>query len=100
MSTNFYSGLSGKFAFNIGGESRPGSIETEHLTRMAAEINVSPKYVMKIGAEMTDAIITQATKVRDKLASEAELGTEQTLLTRLNQHVIRQAKKHKKRWKL
>lgn len=100
MSTNFYSGLSGKFAFNIGGESRPGSIETEHLTRMAAEINVNPKYVMKIGAEVADAINEQAAKVCDTLAAEAAPGTEQTLLTRLNQHVIRQTKKHVKRWSL
>ncbi len=100
MSTNFYSFLSGKFAFNIGGESVPGAIETENLALMAAQIGVNPRYVTKIGAEVADATITQATYVRDKLAGLAAPGTEQTLLTKLNQHVIRQTKKHKKRWKL
>lgn len=99
MSTNFYSGLSGKFAFKIGGESLPGAIKTEHLTLMAADISVNSKYLMKIGADVAEAVIAQATKVRDKLASEATLGTDQTLLTRLNQHVIRETKKHKKRWR-
>lgn len=100
MATNFYSFLSKKFAFSIGGESLPGAIETENLTLMAAQIGVNPKYMMQIGAEVADATITQATYVRDKLANEAAPGTEQTLLMQLNQHVIRQTKKHKKRWKL
>ena len=99
MATNFYSSLSRKFAFSIGGESLPGAIETENLTLMASQIGVNAMYMMKIGAEVADATITQATYVRDKLAGEAAHGTEQTLLMQLNQHVIRQTKKYKKRWK-
>ena len=100
MATNFYSGLSPKFAFQIGGESRPSAIHTTNLLLMAAEIGVNAKYAMKIGVDVADAIIAEATVVRDQLANVAAYGTEQTLLTRLNQHVVRQTKKLKKRWAL
>jgi serine/threonine-protein kinase HipA len=98
MSTNFYSGLARNFALKIGGESRPGDIEVEHLIKMAAEIGMNPKYVMKIGADVADTTIDHATKVRDNLLSEVA-PDKQALLMQLNQHVINQTKKYKKRWK-
>ncbi|MCL2658817.1 MAG: type II toxin-antitoxin system HipA family toxin [Betaproteobacteria bacterium] len=54
--TTAYPRLSGKFAFKVGGESRPGWIMDRHWGRFAEEIEAKPQFVNKIRLDTVERI--------------------------------------------
>lgn len=54
--TTAYPRLSGKFAFKVGGENRPGWIMDRHWERFAEEIEAKPQFVNKIRLDMVERI--------------------------------------------
>ncbi len=100
LSTSFYAGLSHKFAFKIGGENIPGIIEISHLEAMAKELAFKPNYVLKIANTVAENLLKQIDNVTESLAQIVSIDTEQTLLERLNQHIISNTKKLQTRWKI
>lgn len=98
LSTSLYAGLSAKFAFKIGGENIPGNITTEHLQAMAKALNFKPSYVLGIASSVAQRLLQQTENTTQHLARIASAGTEQTLLERLNQHVIGNTSKLQTRW--
>jgi serine/threonine-protein kinase HipA len=69
MCTGVYEGLNKKFAMKIGKENRSQWIQPRHWERMAGEIGIGAKFVLKTLNEMTDRVRKAAevagTKKRD-----------------------------------
>lgn len=97
LSTSMYPGLSRKFAFKIGGENLPAEIRSNQVTEMAKELNFKPKYVMKIAETIADDILINIDDITAKLMPVANLGSDRTLLERLNAHIKRNTIKFQKR---
>jgi serine/threonine-protein kinase HipA len=60
MSTAVYEGLVDRMAMKIGGESRPGWIQTKHWERFAGSVNIKGGFVLKTFGEMQKSIVSQA----------------------------------------
>lgn len=56
MCTRLYAGLSGEFAFSIGGENRPGEIARRHVVAMAETLGMQPRFVLGQAAELAQRI--------------------------------------------
>lgn len=97
LSTSMYPGLSRKFAFKIGGENLPAEIRSNQVTEMAKELNFKQKYVMKIAETIADDILINIDDITAKLMPVANLGSDRTLLERLNAHIKRNTIKFQKR---
>lgn len=93
LSTSLYAGLSGKFAFQLGGENQPGKISAACIERMCAELNVKPKYVLQLADEVAAGIAAHTDDVAHELAQIVAPGSEQTMLERLSQHTLTGTKK-------
>jgi serine/threonine-protein kinase HipA len=52
MCTRLYPGLSQEFAFDLGGEVRPGSMTREHVETMARQLGMQPRFVLGLAAEL------------------------------------------------
>lgn len=52
MCTRIYPGLSDEFAFNLGGETRPGQFGGEHLEALAAQLGMGARYVRGMAGEL------------------------------------------------
>lgn len=98
MSTNLYSGLARRFALKIGGENRPGQIRREQLDTCANELGLQPRYFRQQGHDLAEAMPEAVGRVIHRLSSIARPGSESTLLERLSQHIVSQAKRSKERW--
>lgn len=97
LSTSIYPGLSRKFAFKIGGENLPAEIRLHQVTEMAKELNFKPSYVMNIAKTIADDILINIDDITAKLMPVANLGSDRTLLERLNAHIKRNTIKFQKR---
>src|SRR5450830_60554 len=97
LSTTLYSGLSRKFAFNIGGESKPSNIHKDQIIAMSELLGFKPKYVLKIAEEISNDLLTLLNVVSDDINVIASLGTEKTMVERLNQHSSSNTKSFQKR---
>ena len=65
MCTRLYPGLSPEFAFDIGGELRPGQMGAEHLALLARQLEMQPRFLAQQGREMAERVLTaieQATR--------------------------------------
>jgi serine/threonine-protein kinase HipA len=98
MCTALYSGLSRRFAFRIGGESRPGRIRIEHLRAMAGELGFRPNYVIDTGLALARRLPDALESVADGLRPVTTSGTEQVLLDRLRQKILGNCRKLAGRW--
>jgi serine/threonine-protein kinase HipA len=60
MCTRIYPGLSGDFAFQIGGEARPGSISRTHVEALAREIKMRPAFVLGVARQVGEQVLEAA----------------------------------------
>ena len=97
LSTSLYSGLSRKFAFNIGGESKPSNINKDQIIAMAKLLGFKPQYVLKIAEEISNSLLEVLDSVSDEISTMASVGTEKTMVERLNQHISGNTKSFQKR---
>ncbi|MFC4278475.1 type II toxin-antitoxin system HipA family toxin [Achromobacter aloeverae] len=56
MATRVYSGLGPNFAFSVGGEFEPGKIGPQQLAAMAAQLKISPKYLVAVSQDMAGKV--------------------------------------------
>jgi serine/threonine-protein kinase HipA len=98
LCTSIYSGLSRKFAFKIGGENIPGDINRDQITQMAGEMNFKAAYVFSIANEIAGGILRQIDGITSRLTNIANIGSEKTLLSRLNRYITQNTQKLQKRW--
>lgn len=97
LSTSLYPGLSRKFAFNIGGESKPSNIYKDQIIAMSELLGFKPKYVLKIAEEISNDLLTLLDVVSDEINVIASPGTEKTMVERLNQHISSNTKSFQER---
>ena len=92
LSTSIYAGLSRRFAFSIGGESTPSSIQKEHIVNMAKQLGFKPQYVLRIAEEMANSLGEKLDETTHAVNVMAATGTEKTMVERLNHHIARTTK--------
>ena len=97
LSTSLYPGLSRKFAFSIGGESKPSNINKDQIIAMAKLLGFKPQYVLKIAEEISNNLLEVLNTVSDEISTIASVGTEKTMVERLNQHISSHTKNFQKR---
>ncbi len=97
LCTSIYPNLSRKFAFNIGGESKPSNINQDQIIAMSKLLGFKPKYVLKIAEEMSNNLLDVLNIVSDEINAMASVGSEKTMVERLNQHVVSNTKSFQKR---
>ena len=97
LSTSLYPSLSRKFAFNIGGESKPSNINKDQIIAMAKLLGFKPQYVLKIAEEISNSLLEVLNIVSDEISTIASAGTEKTMVERLNQHISSHTKNFQKR---
>jgi serine/threonine-protein kinase HipA len=97
LSTSLYPGLSRKFAFNIGGESQPSNIYQAQIIAMSKLLGFKPKYVLKIAEDVSNNFLDALNTVSDEINVMASVGTEKTMVDRLNQHITSNTKSFQKR---
>lgn len=97
ISTSIYSGLSRKFAFNIGGESKPSNIHRDHIISMADSLGFKAKYVLKVAEEISNDLLAKLDSVVEKMDAVASAGTEKTMVERLTLHIASNTKSFQKR---
>lgn len=97
ISTALYPGLSRKFAFQIGGESDPSNINKDHVIRMAESLGFKSSYVLKIAEEISEQLLLSLNKVSEGLDAVTSVGTEKTMVERLNQHMASKTRSFQKR---
>ena len=97
LSTSLYPGLSRKFAFKIGGESQASKINQAHIITMSKLLGFKPKYVLKIAEDVSNNLLNVLNTVSDEINKTASLGTEKTMVERLNQHIASNTKSFQKR---
>jgi serine/threonine-protein kinase HipA len=92
LCTRLYPGLSPAFAFALGNETRPGAITKVHVTMMANQLRVHPKFVLKQAQELADKIpaaISHAVNGVSPLLTDSA----KTLADRLQRFVITTTKR-------
>lgn len=97
LSTSIYSGLSRTFAFNIGGESKPSNINKGQIIAMSELLGFKPKYVLQIAEEISNNLLEVLNPISDEINAMASVGTEKTMVERLNQHLASNTKSFQKR---
>lgn len=98
LSTSLYTGLSRKFAFKIGGESKPSSLNQEQIIAMSELLGFKPQYVLKIAEDISNKLLDSLNIVSDEINTIASVGTEKTMVERLNQHIASNTKSFQKRF--
>lgn len=80
MCTRVYPGLASKFAFEIAGETEPGKITGSHVLKLADELGVAPRYMMKlaldIAARLPAATSTVVEQLRPMLSPQEKVLAE------------------------
>lgn len=74
MCTRLYPGLSGEFAFAIGGETRPGSVTREHVAVMARQLGMQPRFVLAQAADLAKKLPEALTLAIDTVAPSLPPG--------------------------
>lgn len=97
LCTSLYSGLSRKFAFNFGGETKPANIHKDQIISMANSLGFKAKYVLKVAEEVSIDLLTKLESVSEEINAMASVGTEKTMVERLSQHIESNTKSFQKR---
>ncbi|AKR42703.1 type II toxin-antitoxin system HipA family toxin [Methylophilus sp. TWE2] len=97
LSTSIYTGLSRRFAFSIGGESTPSSIEKEHIVNMARQLGFKPQYVLKIAEQIANSLADKLDETTHEISHMAAAGSEKTMVEHLNHHIARTTKSFRTR---
>jgi serine/threonine-protein kinase HipA len=56
MCTRIYPGLSGEFAFSIGGQVLPGQLGSVHILALAKDLKLSPAFVRRAAQTLADRL--------------------------------------------
>jgi serine/threonine-protein kinase HipA len=99
MCTRIYPGLSQNFAFNIGGTTIPGEMEQRHISAMAEQLNMRPKYVLGIGQKIAKQLPLALASAAASMQDALQPG-DVTMAKRLNFYVVKTAKQASKRMQL
>lgn len=97
LSTSLYPGLSRRFAFNIGGESKPSNINKDQVIAMSESLGFKSKYVLGIAEEISNSILEALNAESEEINKVASVGTEKTMVERLNQHITSNTKSFQNR---
>lgn len=97
LCTSLYTGLSRKFAFNIGGEVKPANIHKDQIITMANSLGFKAKYVLKVAEEISIDLLNKLESVAEEIDAMASVGTEKTMVERLSQHIASNTKSFQKR---
>jgi serine/threonine-protein kinase HipA len=97
LSTSIYPNLSRKFAFEISGENSPANINKAQIITMSELLGFKPKYVLKVAEEISNDLLAKLDAISDEINSMASIGTEKTMVERLNQHIASNTKSFQKR---
>ncbi len=92
MCTRLYPGLSGEFAFAIGGENRPGRVNREHVAAMALQLGMRPQFVLKQGVDLARKMPTAVERAMEAVAPGLPHGAKD-LGERLKRFVVSTTKK-------
>jgi serine/threonine-protein kinase HipA len=87
LSTSIYSGLSRTFAFMIGGENKPSQIKQAQIITMSELLRFKPNYVLKIAENISNNLLATLDSTVEEINLVASIGSEQTMLERLHQHI-------------
>lgn len=97
LSTSLYSGLSRTFAFNIGGESKPSNINQDQVIAMAESLGFKAKYVLNIAEDVSNNLLAALDTTSEEINTVASVGTEKTMVERLNLHITSNTKHFQRR---
>jgi len=87
--TTAYPRLSGKFAFKVGGENRPGWIMDRHWDRFAEEIDAKPQFVRKIRLDIGERIERTLPRVAHALREKVRHADGLSMIDRVEAEVRR-----------
>lgn len=87
LCTSVYSGLSRTFAFNLGGENRPSNMNRDQIVAMSNSLGFKSKYVLNIAEEVSNNLLAVLNIIAEEIYAVAAIGTEQTMVERLTQHI-------------
>jgi serine/threonine-protein kinase HipA len=96
MCTRIYPGLSGEFAFAIGGETRPGSVTQAHVRQMAAELGMGAAFTLATAKDIADKIPAALEGAAAALAPALPHGAK-TLVERVQKLVLKTTRQTAKR---
>jgi serine/threonine-protein kinase HipA len=88
MCTRIYPGLSGEFAFAIGGETRPGAVTQAHVRQMAAELGMGAAFALATAKDVAEKIPGALQGAADALAPALPHGAK-TLVERVQKLVLK-----------
>ena len=96
MCTRLYPGLGQNFAFNIGGTTRPGEVERQHIVALAQALNMRPAFVLRMGHELAQqlpGVLRQCAQSLQPLLKPAEAVLTQRLVNYVNKTTRQAAKR-------
>ncbi|WP_411884674.1 type II toxin-antitoxin system HipA family toxin [Polaromonas sp. YR568] len=96
MCTRIYPGLSGDFAFAIGGETRPGAVAQAHVRQMAAELGMGAAFALATAKDVAERIPGALQGAADALAPALPHGAK-TLVERVQKLVLKTTRQTAKR---
>lgn len=97
LSTSIYSGLSRKFAFNIGGENKPSNIHQDQVTKMVKSLGFKSEYVLSLAEKLSLNLIDALNSVSEEMSAIAPTGTEKSMIERLHQYILSNTQKSQQR---
>ncbi|HAF01731.1 MAG TPA: type II toxin-antitoxin system HipA family toxin, partial [Methylophilaceae bacterium] len=83
--------------FNIGGENKPSNINQDQVIAMSESLRFKPKYVLSIAEEVSNHLLATLDATSEEINTVASVGTEKTMVERLNQHISSNTKHFQKR---
>ncbi len=93
MCTRLYPGLSQEFAFAIGGEFRPGTMNAEHLTALAGSLGMQPQFLSHQAAELARRLPAALEQAIAEIRPTLTTAPQRELAARLRLFVLSTTKK-------
>jgi serine/threonine-protein kinase HipA len=70
MCTRAYRSLSREFAFSIGGEVVPGTMDTEHLRGMAEQLKMRPAFMRSMADDVAESVLGSLDAALDSIRAD------------------------------
>ncbi|MEO7886705.1 MAG: type II toxin-antitoxin system HipA family toxin [Polaromonas sp.] len=96
MCTRVYPGLSGDFAFAIGGETVPGALTQAHVRHMAKDLGVGPAFALQVATDMAQRLPAALDAAAQSLLPTLSPGAA-SLVERVQKLVLRTTRQMVKR---
>ena len=93
MCTSVYSGFSSSFAFKVGATFKPGEMTSSDLSQLAASLDVSDRYLLKLSKDTSQQVIPAIVESINEL-QDSFSPTEKLMAQRLTREVSKLCKKH------